>query len=52
MESGLPGQERQAHGGTASKIWMMDRIAVKTGKKAENSTRSACILSNFKIELF
>jgi altronate dehydratase len=52
MESGLPGLECQAHGGTASKIWMTEAIAVKTGKKAENSSRSACILSKFKIELY
>jgi hypothetical protein len=46
MESGLPGLERQAHGGTASKIWMTKEITVDKAQNLENRPQYAYYLGN------
>jgi hypothetical protein len=42
MESGLPGLECQAQGGTASKSWMRAGNAVEKAQNLENRVQSAC----------
>jgi hypothetical protein len=49
MESGLPGLECQAHGGTASKSWMRAENTVKNAQNLENQVQDACLLSCFGI---
>jgi hypothetical protein len=52
MGSGLPGLERQAYGGTASKIWMTEEIAVEKAQNIGNRPQYAYFLSKTGIDRF